>query len=320
MKCRACGSPAVINMRQHKLALCRDHYLEWIPEQTERFIHKYDMFTRDERVLVAVSGGKDSLALWDVLIRLGYSADGLYIGLGIDGGLGYSAESGRLAQAFADERGLRLHTVDVAEVEGATIPEAARLTHRGRDKPCSVCGLTKRHIMNRVARDGGYDVLATGHNLDDEAATLFGNTLTWSTGYLARQGPVLPAVTAGLARKVKPFCRFYERETAAYALLRPIAYIYDECPYAVGATSIDHKQTLNRLEAARPGAKLAFYLSFLEAKRRGAFHLEDLPSPDGLQPCPRCGQPTTAPDACAFCRTWDTVRARRGLARETTAS
>ncbi|HMK08941.1 MAG TPA: ATP-binding protein [Anaerolineales bacterium] len=311
MKCRHCDQKAAINMRHHKLALCRDHYLEWLPEQTERFIRKYEMFTRDDRVLVAVSGGKDSLALWDVLARLGYSADGLYIGLGIDGGIGYSAESHRMAQAFADDRGLRLLVVDVAEVEGASIPEAARLTHRGRDKPCSVCGLTKRHIMNRVARDGGYEVLATGHNLDDEAATLFGNTLTWSTGYLARQGPVLPGVPGGLARKVKPFCRFYERETAAYTLLRGIAYIYDECPYAAGATSIAHKETLTRLERERPGAKLAFYLSFLEAKRNGAFPVDAGERADGLQPCPRCGQPTSAPEACAFCRTWDKVRARR---------
>ena len=71
-------------MRQHKLALCKDHYLDWIPEQTERFIKKYEMFSREENILVAVSGGKDSLALWDILARLGYQADGLYIGLGIE--------------------------------------------------------------------------------------------------------------------------------------------------------------------------------------------------------------------------------------------
>ena len=80
-------------MRQHKLALCKEHYLEWIPEQTERFIKKYEMFTHYEKVLVAVSGGKDSLALWEILTRLDYQADGLYIGLGIDGGFGYSSES-----------------------------------------------------------------------------------------------------------------------------------------------------------------------------------------------------------------------------------
>jgi uncharacterized protein (TIGR00269 family) len=306
-------------MRQHKLALCREHFLEWIPEQTQRFIEKYQMFSRSDRVLVAVSGGKDSLSLWDVLHRLGYQADGLYIGLGIDGGVSYSAESQRKAEKYATDHGLRLIVVDVSAVEGATIPEAARLTRRGIDKPCSVCGLTKRHIMNRVARDEGYDVLATGHNLDDEAAVLFGNTLNWSMGYLARQGPVLEASAQGLARKVKPFCRFYERETAAYALLRPIEYIYDECPHAVGAKSIYYKEVLNRMEAERPGLKLSFYLSFLEAKAEGLLPTRAGSEPAGLHPCETCGQPTSAPGQCAFCRTWDQVRSRMPAAERATS-
>jgi len=62
VKCRKCGEKAVINMRQHKLALCKTHFLDWIPEQTQRFIEKYRMFGPQERVLVAVSGGKDSLS------------------------------------------------------------------------------------------------------------------------------------------------------------------------------------------------------------------------------------------------------------------
>jgi len=69
-------------MRQHRLAFCKEHYIEWFIEQTERSIEKYHMFSRDARILVAVSGGKDSLALWDVLWQLGYQADGLYIHLG----------------------------------------------------------------------------------------------------------------------------------------------------------------------------------------------------------------------------------------------
>src|SRR5574340_533362 len=114
MKCRKCGSKASVNMRQHKLALCAEHYLEWIPQQAERFIQAYDMFGKDDRILVAVSGGKDSLSLWDILVRLGYQADGLYIGLGIDEGVGYSSESHRFTQEFANEHGLRLHVVDGA--------------------------------------------------------------------------------------------------------------------------------------------------------------------------------------------------------------
>src|SRR5512137_91500 len=106
MRCRKCGARAALNMPQHKLALCKEHFLEWIPEQTQRFIEKYAMFTPEEKILVAVSGGKDSLSLWDILTRLGYRADGLYLCLGIDEGLGYSAESQRLTEAFAAGRGL----------------------------------------------------------------------------------------------------------------------------------------------------------------------------------------------------------------------
>ncbi len=190
MKCRKCGNEAVINMRQHKLALCDEHFLEWIPEQTQRFIEKYKMFKPGERILVAVSGGKDSLGLWDVLLRLGYHADGMYIGLGIDGGVDYSNQSHEMCVRFLSNLQSpipntqypipNLHVVDIAKLYGETIPEVASRTMRGRNKPCSVCGLVKRHVMNRIARDGGYDVLATGHNLDDEAAVLLGNTLTWN--------------------------------------------------------------------------------------------------------------------------------------------
>jgi len=301
MKCKTCGEKAVVNMRQHKLALCEEHYLEWIPEQTARFIKKYWMFGPDEKVLVAVSGGKDSLSLWDILHRLGYSVDGMYIGLGIEEGINYSNESHRLSEKFASERGLKLHVVDIEKEHGHSIPMLADLSHRGQGRPCSVCGMVKRHEMNRIARDLGYDVLATGHNLDDEAAVLFGNTITWSKEYLLRQGPVLPEHD-GLARKVKPLCRFYEKEMTAYAMLRGIEYIYEECPFSIGSTSIFYKELLNRLENERPGAKLSFYLNFLDARQNGLFAEDVAPTTPPLFNCPTCGQPTAYEGKCSFCR------------------
>lgn len=302
MRCRKCSQKAVINMRQHKLALCQTHFLEWVPEQVQRFIEKYKMFRREERVLVAVSGGKDSLSLWDILHRLGYQADGLYIGLGIDEGLQYSAKSQALTEKFALQRGLTLHVVDVQQEYAESVTMLAERTNRGKEKPCSVCGLTKRHIMNRVARDGGYSVLVTGHNLDDEAAVLFGNTFNWLAGYLVRQSPVLEANRPGLVRKAKPLCRIYEREMAAYAVLSGIEYIYEECPYSEGSTTLYYKEILNRMENDRPGAKLNFYLSFLQAKANGLFAPQADPDIALLHACPNCGQPTSAPGECTFCR------------------
>jgi uncharacterized protein (TIGR00269 family) len=306
MRCRKCNGPAVINMRHHKLALCGEHYAEWFVAQTERTIEKYKMFARDGRVLVAVSGGKDSLALWDVLVRLGFHSDGLYIGLGIQGDISYSDQSLERVRAFAVSLpDAHLHVVDIEETYGKTIPEIAREKTRGQGKPCSACGLTKRYVMNRLAAERGYDVLATGHNLDDEAAVLMQNTLHWQVGYLARQAPVLPSSRAGFAKKVKPFCRFYERETATYAMVRGIDYIYDECPHAVGNLTNFYKTLLNQLEAESPGAKLQFYLQFLKAREQGLF--QNFDESAELHACEVCGQPTTAPGRCSFCRMWNIV-------------
>ncbi len=301
MKCKKCGGKAVINMRQHHMGLCKDDFLQWLPEQMQKFIEKYKMFTPDEKILVAVSGGKDSLALWDMLNLLGYQADGLYIALGIDEGIRYSAESQRLTEKFTNERDLNLRVVNLASDYETDLPSLARNTRRGRDKPCSSCGLIKRHEMNRIARDFGYDVLATGHNLDDEAATLFSNTLQWNGDYLIRQHPVLPARN-GLARKVKPLFRFYERDMAAYTLLRGIEYIYDECPFAIGSTSTQYKELLNELENKHPGAKQHFFTKFLAAKKKGLFAEPTTEIVPELHLCPTCGQPTSAKGDCTFCK------------------
>ena len=303
MKCRTCGTKAVINMRQHKLALCKRHFLEWIPAQTERFIKKYEMFTRYQKILLAVSGGKDSLSLWDILINLGYQVDGLYISLGIEGEGGYSDISRQMCEKFSLERNLKLHVVDVHQEYGETIPQIAQRTRRGKNKTCSVCGLTKRHVMNQICRINNYDVLVTGHNLDDEAAVLFGNTLHWAGEFLVRQAPVLPEAP-GFSKKAKPLCRFYEKEMAAYAILSEIKYIYEECPYSIGSTSIYYKQQLNQLEHNNPGEKLRFYLHFLKAKENGLFAKTDAVT-QNLHLCLNCGQPTSADGICTFCRMFD---------------
>ena len=125
-------------------------------------------------------------------------------------------------------------------------------------------------------------------------------------GAVERQAPVLDD-RPGLVRKAKPLCRIYERDMAAYALLRGIDYIYDECPHAEGSNSIYYKEMLNRLESDKPGAKINFYISFLQAKQNGLFAPQADPEAERLHACPSCGQPTTAPGVCSFCRMVDQV-------------
>lgn len=290
MRCRRCKGPAVIEIRRHNAAFCRDCFIHHVREQVRRAIDAFDMFSPADRILVAVSGGKDSLALWDVLLDLGYDAGALYVGLGIGG---YSDRSAELVRAFATERGADLLEVDLAQEFGFDIPTAGRA---GSRSTCSVCGLSKRYVFNRAALEHGYDVVATGHNLDDEAATLLGNTLRWQTDYIARQFPVLPS-EEGLRKKVKPLYRLSELETAAYTFLRGIDYVVEECPLVAGNTQLRYKEAMNRLEATSPGTKAQFFLSFLD-KGAPLFERQDAAE---LTPCERCAQPTTG-RFCAFCK------------------
>jgi len=159
--------------------------------------------------------------------------------------------------------------------------------------------------MNRAALEHGYPVVATGHNLDDEAATLFGSVLHWQTDALSRQSPALPSTHPKLVRRVKPLYRLSELETAGYSFLRGIDYIVEECPFSKGATSLAHKELLNRLEDASPGAKHNFLFGFLDKARVAFERLESVP----LTECTRCGQVTTG-EICAFCKLADQVRHR----------
>ena len=305
MRCRKCGEKAVINMRQHRLSLCKQHYLEWLPAQIQKTIKKYGMFSEHDRILVAVSGGKDSLALWDILWKLGFHTEGLYINLGINSEITYSNRSMKFAQEFANNRSLTLHIADIKKDHGESIPEISIRTRRGRDKPCSLCGLIKRHIMNRFALDGQYNVLATAHNLDDEAAILLANTLDWSLEFLARGKPVLSS-KPGFVKKVKPFFRTYEREAAAYAILRRIEYMRDECPFSTDSKQLYYKKYLNEWEETRPGTKLRFYLNYLKAISHGAFPgTQESAGQLAQQRCSQCGQPTNTGGLCAFCKLFD---------------
>ncbi len=297
MKCRKCGGTAVLELRRHNAAFCAADFQTFFRNQVREAIRRHRMFTDEEHVLVAVSGGKDSLALWDVLIEEGYRTTGLYLDLGI---FDYSVESRAKCEAFAAARGVPLLVRRVADEVGAPVPIIKNVTRR---PPCSGCGLSKRYLMNRAALDEGLPVVATGHNLDDEAATLFGSVMHWQTDALPRQSPALPSTHPKLVRRVKPLYRLSERETAAYAFLKGIDYIVDECPFAKGATSIAHKEILNRMEDASPGAKHNFLFGFLE-KARAAFERVEAVT---LNECARCGQVTTG-TICAFCKLADQVK------------
>ncbi len=294
MKCRVCRGPAVVDVRRANANFCGEHFVKFCTDQVRRAISEFDMIEAEDKVLIAVSGGKDSLALWDMLVRLGYDVDGLYIGLGI---ADYSDTSAEHARRFATERGLRLIEVDLPTDYGYDIPSGARATRRA---PCSACGTSKRHIFDSAAVEGGYDVVVTGHNLDDEAAVLFGNVLRWQVEYLARQLPVLEADN-GFPKKAKPLVRLSERETAAYCIITGIDYLVDECPMSSGNRHLGYKDALNEIEVMSPGSKTDFYFGFL--RRAAELFRDGVVGGDRLEigTCESCGAPSGG-ELCAFCR------------------
>lgn len=306
MRCTKCKGTASIELRRHHSAFCKPHYLEFFDRQVERAIRRHKMFAPGDRILVGVSGGKDSLTLWDFLLRHEYDCTGLHIHLGIGD---YSGNSHQRTVAFAEERGASLITVDLAQAYGMGVPE---LSDALRRVPCSGCGLSKRYILNKEAFDRGFDVVAMGHNLDDEAATLMGNVLHWEVGSLARQQPALPSTRDTLIKRVKPLYTMTEREVAANAILRGIDYVEEECPNSVGARSIVYKNALDDIEAKSPGTKHGFVSTFLDRIRPV---METSQEDFDLRECTICGQATTG-EVCAFCRMWQQAREKAALRTE----
>ena len=308
MKCRGCQSKAVIKLPSHNSAFCPDCFDRFSLSQTKKAIADYGMMKAEDHVLVAVSGGKDSLALWDILTRLGYRTTGFHLDLGIGE---YSAESRGHVEAFASRHSLPLVVESLRESVNGSVTEIAQATRR---PACSGCGMSKRYFFNKVALATGATVLATGHNLDDEASRLFGNLLHWHDEYLAKNRPDLPAIS-GLAKKVKPLVRLTEKEMAAYAFLRKIPYVVRECPHSIDAKQILFKKVLGEIEAASPGTKHAFLFGYLERISRwypeGSEKEEADETPNGR--CEQCGEISWTP-VCSFCRMKEKVA--RELARQ----
>ena len=292
MKCKRCSVPAVVALPNHSTGFCAECFLLFFRRQIETGIRRRKLFTFEDRILVALSGGKDSLSLMLELHELGYDVTGLHIDLHIPGSSGPARGK---VENFCAAHGLRLEVVEL-EREGLPMD----LVKRHVTRPvCSVCGKVKRHYFNRFALKNGFTVLATGHNLDDEVARLFANTLRWDTAYLSDQGPELPAAD-GFVRKVKPLWRLTEFETANYAFLKGIEIHSAACPYSSGATFTSHKKLLSELEHTSPGSKFNFYERFL-ANGREVFAAHERTAGAEVTPCVSCGSPTST-DLCGVCR------------------
>ncbi len=302
MKCTRCRGPAVHRFPAHNLKLCDDCLAVFVRRQAEKAIRKFAMLQPGQAVAVAVSGGKDSLALWELLTGLGYQTRALHLSLGM---AEFSPQSLAACRAMADRLGQELTVASFAELTGFDMDQVVRANRRDY---CSVCGTMKRHFLNRLTRELGCDTVATGHHLDDEAGRLLGNMIRGHQMYLDQQWPVLEAMSTGdgpgLVRKVKPLCRLSGDEIKAYSQSRDLPAAYGSCPRSKGATLPHYQEAIAFLDRKMPGTKRDFYLGFL--RRKGA----PPPPPLPAGRCAKCGSPTHAEQMCSACRLLERARQR----------
>jgi len=306
MKCKRCGALAAVKLPSHHAGFCPDCFKLYCQRQVETAIRRHRMILPGDKVLVAVSGGKDSLALLRLLADLGHDVAGLHIHLGIPGVSDPVCEA---TEAFCRSNGFPLYVVRLEE-EGLAIPRVKAAIKR---PICAVCGKIKRHYFNRFAYEHGFDALATGHNLDDEVARLFANVLRWDATYLGGQGPALPG-EGKFVRKIKPLYRLTEFETAALCFLRGIEHWQAACPYSAGASFTGHKALFRDLEYRSPGQKLSFYEAFLE-KGRPFFAATTASDRAELHACRECGYPSSVA-LCSVCRIKGQVAGKEKEKRE----
>jgi len=303
VRCVSCSKEAVYIERSSGQAYCEKHFLKLFSKRVRRTIRKYGLFSDNEDIVVAVSGGKDSLSLLHYLHRLSKRVKGWRIrALLIDEGIaGYREITKKDFLKFVEEWGIEYRIASFRDEIGMTLDEIVK---RGRELglpylPCTYCGVFRRYLLNKVAREMGATVLATAHNLDDVIQTYIMNVMMNNLDKLSRLGP-----KTGVAKhpkfvpKVKPFYEVLEKEVALYAVLNGIYPSPAECPYASLSIRWTIREMLNKLEEKHPGIK---YFTLRSLLRMISSTKESAEASGEPMTCRICGEPS-AHEICRACQ------------------
>ncbi len=289
-RCSVCGQPAVVYQRSTGKTLCIRHFQEHVLSKIESILRRARI-QRSTRILLAVSGGKDSATLLDAMSKIsrrhGLELFALHIYLGLGE---YSEKLLHVVKEHAARVGVPLIVADVRLfLKGDGIPEFAKKAKR---PTCSVCGLVKRYVMNVVARELGASYIATGHNADDAIAYIFKSFMAQDMLQMAKWLPVTrPTSTA--AGRLRPLYEVYEKETLLYAIVTGTPFLHEECPHRPRASIEDRiKELMNKLEEEHPGLKI----SFLRRYVRNIDEPREEP-----KKCKICGMPS-AGETCGYCK------------------
>ncbi len=290
MKCQRCSKTAVHYQKYSNAHLCKTHFIADVERKIKRDIRKFKMVERNDRIAVALSGGKDSTALLYVLHKIfGKRKDIKLSAITIDEGIrGYREKTLSHAVELTGKLGIPLTIRSFEDEFGTTLDE---LTMKKDVVACTLCGVLRKNILNKAARELGATKLAIGHNLDDEAQTILMNYLRGDVERMARMVGILP----GMVFRIKPLRSVPEKEVALYGFLNDLPVSTDECPYAGEALRNEIREMLNNYEVKHPGAKYSLLGGF-----EAISHALPIPESQVVR-CEKCREPSSE-SVCKTCR------------------
>ncbi len=204
---------------------------------------------KNEKIIVALSGGKDSSVTAYLLKKFGYNVEGLYINLGMGK---YSKDCLEAVKKLCEQLNIKLHLYDIKKEMGSgmcylrtTIQANAG---KGKLKNCAICGVIKKWILNREARKLKADKIATGHNLDDEVQTFLINIFKASLQLSANSGAITRNISdRKFIPRIKPLFYAAEEDIRKYSKAKKLPVVYEKCPCAFDSYRIQVRKFLNTL-------------------------------------------------------------------------
>jgi uncharacterized protein (TIGR00269 family) len=281
-------------------SFCVECFNTFFIRRIQRTISQKKMFAPDDRIMVAVSGGADSVCLLHALKTIETKFPKVeLIAVTIDEGIvGYREGALQLARRNAEQLKVEFVEFSFKQLYDISLDElvAKNSGTPGALKPCSLCGVLRRKAINTAAWKLGADRVATGHNLDDEAQTVLLNILRGDIGHLTRFNSAIRKHER-LIPRVKPLERVPEPEISLYLYLNKIPYHTFQCPYAESAMRTDVRQFLYQQENKHPGTLYGILRSFekiQEALQRNTESKE-------MCLCKICSEPSIQ-EVCKACK------------------
>jgi tRNA(Ile)-lysidine synthase TilS/MesJ len=234
--CKYCSRNSVYFRRISGENFCRDHFIQSIEDRIRRTVRKYQMFSPQQKVVVGLSGGKDSLVMLYNIIKLqrrsqcNIPVEAILIDEGISG---YRQESIAYAQQKCSEWNVNLHIISFKEFFGKTLDDVIPQLHQLQFNACTVCGTVRRRLLNDKALELKADRLAIGHNLDDQAETFIQNILRNDLSKIRTNPPHgNPLDPEGnFVPRVKPLITILEEEIVRYCFYLGFPIQNTPCPY-----------------------------------------------------------------------------------------